>query len=152
MEHVSGYFLGSKRIQESCGSRQGLAATYLGLYHIRYTMEVEPEKYKLFFADARDPKELDFVVILASEDVATLRSQIIQASHPLYENIAARKLQLYQVDIPSDQDRDQKVHEEMKALGRPLDPTYPIQEYYPSAPPLKTLHILVRSESHKSTG
>ncbi len=115
-------------------------------------MANEPAEYELFFVDGAHPDRTIGVLISKSASVFALQREIIQASRPLYENIAARKLQLYQVDIPSDQDRDQKVHEEMKALGRPLDPTYPIQEYYPSAPPLKTLHILVRSESHKSTG
>ena len=53
-------------------------------------------------------------------------------------------IDLYRIDIPDTDNLIRDVEEKSKALGESLRPTYPIEEYYTSAPPRpKTVHILV---------
>ena len=76
--------------------------------------------------------------------VDELKQEIQKTVHAEAAGISKSLIDLYQIDIPSDKDRDQKIRERLKALGQPLDETYPIEEYYTSAPPRpKTVHILV---------
>ena len=104
-----------------------------------------PKGCKLFFSDPNHFDEQDSVIITESTNVADLRRQIIQVSHPRYANIPASKLSLYQVDIPflDYSSLEHQITEKMKSLRQPLFPGSPITNYYKLTPAVNMLHIIV---------
>ncbi|KAK7447717.1 hypothetical protein VKT23_013973 [Stygiomarasmius scandens] len=85
-----------------------------------------------------------FVVDISSSlTVDHLKKTIKEKKSDELKGLSARKLQLFKVYIPDEDDLAQKVEDAAEGI-KPLNPTMELTEIFPDEPPEETIHIAVK--------
>ncbi|CAG8684846.1 10128_t:CDS:2, partial [Acaulospora colombiana] len=105
----------------------------------------QSQAYTIFCVLSNHLKTRFSVEVESSITVDRFKEEIVEKRPDVLKHIVPATLTLYRVDIPEDRNFEEKVGIKMEELPDPLlvSSSLSDQDLYPTAPPKKTIHILV---------